>query len=364
MVDVNNVLKTGILNRASDIHLVYNMRPIFRINKNLVEMQGSEPLQESDLNLFFEAFTRGNEGIVHSFYVERKVDINYELDGTRFRVNISLSDNKMTYTLRIINNVLPEFRNLGLPEVVLKTALQPQGLMLITGKANSGKTTTLNALVNEINKREMKKILMLEDPVEYRHQSINSLIIQKEVGEGKDCLSFSDGTINSLREDCDIVVVGEARDRKTMDAMLEMAEAGYFVIGTMHTRSCAETIDRIVNFYDISDQKTIKYMMASVLKAVVSQRLLKSMNGSMVMAPEIMLVDNIIAGAIRREKFSSAELEDAILTSQSKGSLSFIYTLANLVATNRISLETAKAQIEEKSYEHLNNLIVRIKSGR
>ena len=148
-----------------------------------------------------------------------------------------------------------------------------------------------------------------------------------------------------------------------MDAMLEMAEAGYLVIGTMHTRSCAETIDRIVNFYDLSDQRTIKYMMASVLKAVVAQRLLKGKNDNLVMSPEIMIVDDIIRGYIRKEKLSKSELEDAILTSQSKGSLSLIFSLANLVVTDKITLDTAKSQIEDKYFEHLENTIFRMRNN-
>ena len=204
---------------------------------------------------------------------------------------------------------------------------------------------------------------MLEDPVEYQHKSINSLIIQKEVGEGKDCLTFSAGTYNSLREDCDIVIIGEVRDSKTMDAMLEMAEAGHFVIGTMHTKSCAETLDRIINFYDLADQKTIKYMVASVLKAVVSQRLLKGTNGGLVMIPEIMYVNDIIAGAIRKEKLTTSEIEDAILTSQATGSLSLIFSLAHKVVTDEITLETAASQVDEKSQSHLMNTIARMRNG-
>ncbi|MBQ9314167.1 MAG: Flp pilus assembly complex ATPase component TadA [Clostridia bacterium] len=362
-MELDAILREGVYRGASDIHLVNKMRPIYRINRELTEMQNAEQLNENDLNEFFQVLTKSNEGILQSFNRERKLDMNYEVDGVRFRVNASLSNGILTYTLRIVKNELPEFRNLGLPDIVRKTALLPQGMMMITGKSNSGKTTTLNALVNEINKTAKKKILMLEDPIEYSHKSINSLIIQKEIGEGKDCLTFSAGTYNSLREDCDIVIIGEVRDSKTMDAMLEMAEAGHFVIGTMHTKSCAETIDRIINFYEISDQKTIKYMVSSVLKAVVSQRLLKGINGGLVMVPEIMLVNDIIAGAIRKEKLTSSEIEDAILTSQSTGSLSFIFSLANLVATNKISLDTAKSQIDEKSYTHLTNTIARMKNN-
>ena len=189
------------------------------------------------------------------------------------------------------------------------------------------------------------------------------MVVQKEVGEGKDCLSFSEGAMNALREDCDILVVGEIRDKKTMDALLEISESGYLVFGTLHTRSCAETIDRILGFYDVDDQKSVKYMLSSVLKAVISQRLLKGINNDLVMTPEIMVVDDIISGHIRKEKLSKSEIEDAILTGQSKGSLSLIFSLANQVVKNRISLETAQSQIEERYYEHLNNTIYRMKNN-
>lgn len=363
MVYIDEILREGIEKGASDIHLVNNSRPIFRINRALVEMHDFEVLNENDLLDLFGIFSLYNEEIRLSFERNKKVDLNYEFEGVRFRVNASLSNKSFVYTLRIVKNSLPEFKDLGLPDIVRKIAMSPQGLILITGKSNSGKTTTLNALVNEINKTENKKILMLEDPIEYVHKSNKSLIVQKEVGEGKDCSSFSEGTINSLREDCDILVVGEVRDKMTMDAMLEMAESGYLVIGTMHTRSCAETIDRIINFYDASDQKTIKYMMSSVLKAVISQRLLKGTDNSLVMTPEIMIVDNIISGHLRKDRISSSEIEDAILTGQSKGSLSFIFSLAYLVSKNKISLDVAKSQIKEENYNHLENTIYRLKNN-
>lgn len=363
MINLDEILIEGINRGASDIHLKNDMKPIFRINRDLVEMSNCDVLTDNDLIEVFNIFSLYNEEVRRVFEKEKRLDLNYQCNGVNFRVNISLASKSLVYTLRIIKNELPEFKELGLPDVVRKLVLAPQGLVLLTGKSNSGKSTTLNSLVNEINKTMNKKILMLEDPIEFTHKSMKSLIIQKEVGVGKDCNSFSEGTINSLREDCDILVVGEVRDRATMDAILEMAESGYLVIGTMHTRSCAETIDRILNFYDLSEQKTIKHMMSSVLKGVVTQRLLKSMDDGLVMVPEIMVVDNIIAGHLRKDKLSKTEIEDAILTGQSRGSLSLIFSLAYLVVKNKISLEVAKSQIEENSYTHLENTISRIKSG-
>ncbi len=201
----------------------------------------------------------------------------------------------------------------------------------------------------------------MENPVEYKHHSKKSIIVQKEIGRGRDSLSFSDGVKNSLREDCDIVVVGEIRDRQTMEAAIETAESGHLVIGTLHTKSCAETIDRMINFYDISDQQSIKYLIASLLKLVVSQRLLKGKSGKLVLVPEVMVVDNIIAGIIRKEKISVSEIEDAIQSNLEKGSIGLINSLAELFVNDKITLEQAKSQIEEKNIEVLNRTIMQLK---
>ena len=164
-----------------------------------------------------------------------------------------------------------------------------------------------------------------------------------------------------MREDCDIIIVGEIRDRETMDAAIDAAESGHLVIGTLHTKSCAETIDRIINFYDIPDQPTIKYMTASLLKLVTSQRLIRDKNQNLVLVPEVMVVDNIVRGCIRKEKFSVSEIEDAIQGNSEGGSIGLINSLAGLFNDDRITLDQAKAQIEEKNYEVLERTIMQLK---
>ena len=250
---------------------------------------------------------------------------------------------------------------MGVPDIVRRMTYQPQGLILVTGKTNSGKTTTLNALINEINENQNKKILTLESPVEYKHTSKKSVIVQKEIGAGRDCLCYSDGVKNCLREDCDILVIGEIRDRETMEAAIETAEAGHLVIGTLHTKSCAETIDRMVNFYEIRDQQTVKYLISSLLKLVISQRLLPSKSGKLVLVPEVMVVDNIVSGIIRKEKISVSEIEDAIQSNLEKGSIGLINSIAELFVDDVITLDQAKAQIEEKNIETLNRTIMQLK---
>jgi len=361
MVQIDKILKEAVERNASDIHLICGLKPMLRITRDLLEVRDSDVLTEDDMSEIYDFFIRGNVDRDNLFNETKKMDMSYEYEDIRLRVNISTSNDIPVFTLRLIKSQLPKYETLGIPDVVKAVASQPQGLILVTGKTNSGKTTTLNALVNEINETLNKKILSLENPVEYRHTSKKSLIVQKEVGPGKDSLSFSDGVKNSLREDCDIVIIGEIRDKETMEAAIETAESGHLVIGTLHTKSCAETLDRMINFYDISDQASIKYLLSSLLKLVLSQRLIKGTDGRLVLVPEVMVVDNIISGLIRKEKLGVSEVEDAIQSNQDKGNISLINSLAKLFVQEKITLDQAKSQIEEKNIEILNRTIMQMK---
>ena len=361
MVDINRVLKYAKDFDASDVHLVPGRRPTVRIARDLREITGEEILNESDMYEIYDYFIRGNVDRDEIYNQTRQLDISFVFDDIRLRVNISSFDEIPIFTLRLIKNELPKFEDLGVPDIVRRMMYQPQGLILVTGKTNSGKTTTLNALIDEVNQNVNKKILTLEKPVEFKHTSKKSLIVQKEVGKGKDTLSFREGVKNSLREDCDILVIGEIRDKETMEAAIDMAESGHLVIGTLHTKSCAETIDRIINFYEVRDQASIKYLMSALLKLVVSQRLIRGLDNKLVLIPEVMVVDNVVAGCIRKEKFSVSELEDAIQSNIDKGNISLINSIAEAYVANKINLEQAKSQIEEKNIEVLNRTIMQMK---
>ena len=361
MVDINRVLKYAKDFDASDVHLVPGRKPTVRIARELKEIEEEEDLTENDMYEIYDYFIRGNVDRDEIYNQTRQLDISYEFDDIRLRVNISSFDGIPIFTLRLIKNELTKYEELGVPDIVRRMMYQPQGLILVTGKTNSGKTTTLNALIDEVNRNVNKKILTLEKPVEFKHKSKKSLIVQKEVGKGKDTLTFKEGVKNSLREDCDILVIGEIRDKETMEAAIDMAESGHLVIGTLHTKSCAETIDRIINFYEVRDQASIKYLMSALLKLVVSQRLIRGMDGKLVLIPEVMIVDNVVAGCIRKEKFSVSELEDAIQSNIDKGNISLINSIAEAYVANRINLEQAKAQIEEKNIEVLNRTIMQMK---
>ena len=363
-MNMDKILDMAIEKDASDVHLICGNKPMLRISRELIPIEEMDVLEPEDMNEMYDYLVMGNVEKDEVFNTTRKLDISYQYKDIRLRVNISLSDDIPLCTLRLIKNELPPYESLGVPDIVRRMTYQPQGLILVTGKTNSGKSTTLNALINYINENQNKKILTLENPVEYKHHSKKSLIVQKEIGRGRDSLTFSDGVKNSLREDCDILVIGEIRDKVTMEAAIEMAESGHLVIGTLHTKSCAETIDRMINFYEVRDQATIKYMLSSLLKLVVSQRLLKGRDGKLVLVPEVMVVDNIVAGIIRKEKLSVSEIEDAIQSNLEKGSIGLINSLAELFVEDKITLEQAKAQIEEKNLEILNRTIMQLKIKR
>ena len=361
MVNMDEILELVVKKDASDVHLICGNKPVLRIARELTVVDEMEVLTPEDMNEIYDYLIRGNLDKDSVFRETRKLDTSYEFKNVRFRVNISNSFDIPVYTLRLIKNELPTFEELGVPDVVRRMTYQTQGLILVTGKTNSGKTTTLNALINEINETQNRKIMTLENPVEYRHHSKKSLIVQKEVGKGQDSLTFSDGVKNSLREDCDILVIGEIRDKVTMEAAIEMAESGHLVIGTLHTKSCAETIDRMINFYEVRDQASIKYLLSSLLKLVVSQRLLKGKDGKLILIPEVMVVDNIVSGIIRKDKISIAEIEDAIQSNLEKGSIGLINSLAEAFVNDKITLDQAKSQLEEKNIETLNKTIMQLK---
>ena len=361
MVNMDEILELVVKKDASDVHLICGNKPVLRIARELTVVDEMEVLTPEDMNEIYDYLIRGNLDKDSVFRETRKLDTSYEFKNVRFRVNISNSFDIPVYTLRLIKNELPTFEELGVPDVVRRMTYQTQGLILVTGKTNSGKTTTLNALINEINETQNRKIMTLENPVEYRHHSKKSLIVQKEVGKGQDSLTFSDGVKNSLREDCDILVIGEIRDKVTMEAAIEMAESGHLVIGTLHTKSCAETIDRMINFYEVRDQASIKYLLSSLLKLVVSQRLLKRKDGKLILIPEVMVVDNIVSGIIRKDKISIAEIEDAIQSNLEKGSIGLINSLAEAFVNDKITLDQAKSQLEEKNIETLNRTIMQLK---
>lgn len=354
------IVEEAVKHGASDIHLKINEIPKYRIATGIMDAPNFKVLTQSDMYEIYDYVVVGNIKLDEKYKETKNLDISMLVKGVRLRVNLSHSNALPVLTARIVKDELPKFEDLGLPEKIREMAYLPQGLILVTGKTNSGKSTTLNCLVDEINKNTSKKIITLEDPVEYMHKSQRSLIVQKEVGEGKDIRTFSEGVRNSLREDPDILVVGEIRDKETIEAAIEIAESGHLVIATLHTKSCSETIDRIINFYDLNLQQNIKFLLSSILRLVVSQKLIPVGINEYVMVPEVMIMSNKIASIIRKPSFILSEIEDAMQSSDN-GSQTMVEVLAKLVVENRINLEIAKSQLDERDQETLLKTIIQIK---
>lgn len=352
------IVRTAVAEGATDIHLVENLPPLYRINKELKQNTAIDPMNKFDLESLMENLVDNSLQLVEQFEENKKLDLAFELDQEiRLRINASMASGVPTFSIRIIRNKQIDIDKLRLREIINQIKGINSGLVLITGKVNSGKTTTLNAFVQEINKTFNKKIVMLEEPIEYKHKSNKSVIVQKEVNKDSDVPTYYDGVINLLREDSDIAIIGEIRDRKTMDAVLDLAESGGLVIGTLHTRSGGETIDRIIGMYDPKEQKAIKFALSNVLKMVVSQKLVKGAPGQTVLVPEIMTVNSTIAALIRQEKFSVSEIQDAIHHSNAKGMISFERSFANLYNNNIIDMTAIKNNVEENSLALITNLI-------
>ncbi|MNI33844.1 Twitching mobility protein [compost metagenome] len=352
------ILQKGIKFGATDIHLVPDVHPIYRVSRKLNFDATALPMSNMILTEIVEFFEKSNPNIRLQLDERKQTDFPYSYSNCRFRINLSYTKGVPTFSIRIIPNGDININNLGISELVRKMKRINSGLILVTGKVNSGKSTTMNAYIQETNKTETKKIVTLEDPIEYVHRSNKCAIIQKEIGRESDVHSYYDGLINLLREDADITVIGEIRDYKTMNVVMDLAESGGLVIGTLHTRSCGETVERIVNMYDPADQMSIKTSVSSILKLVVSQKLVVGTKGQLVLVPEIMVVNPTIAAQIRQEKFSVSDLEDAIHSLRENGCVSYEYSFADLFLKGEIDINTIRENVEQSRLDIIKGLIV------
>mgnify|MGYP003291389446 CR=1 FL=1 len=321
MVDINKIIEQAIKKDASDIHLMAESKPMYRIGNSLVKMEGAIALKNEDMSDIYKNFTKGN--------------MVYEFNGINVDVNLSYSNQTPVYTMKILKNKLPEYEELGLPEILRKMTNQEQGLILVVGNRKSGKTTTLNALVRNINETQNKKIITLEKLIEYTHISRNSIIVQKQVGT--DFENYAQGVKNALKEDCDVLVVEDIRNRETMEAVLEFVEEGHLVIAGINANSCSGAIEKLENLYNSNDQAQIKYALSTLLKLIISQKLILGTKGN------LELITEVNAPGVPKQN------------------ISYIKSLAKLYVENKITLKQAKVQIDEKDADILNNTIMKMR---
>ncbi|MCR2042820.1 type IV pilus twitching motility protein PilT [Anaerosalibacter massiliensis] len=330
------LVKYGIEEKASDIHLVADTFPIFRVNGEL-KKYGNRKLNSGDVEKIVKGLLDKKQ--LRKLYEEGDVDIAYSItDIGRFRINIFKQRGKLSLSLRIIPNNIPAMKELNIPDVVKKLISKSRGLILVTGPTGSGKSTTLASIINEINEKRNCHIITLEDPIEYVHKHKKSIINQREIGS--DSISFNKGLRSALRQDPDVILVGEIRDLETISTVLTASETGHLVLSTLHTSGASKTIDRIIDVFPAQQQRQIKVQLASVIQGVISQQLLKSTEvNKRVAAFEIMIGTPAIRNLIREGK--NYQIDTAIQTGKNYGMQTMDSSILDLYERMRISKETA-----------------------
>ena len=324
---------------ASDLHLRAGSYPVIRVNGELRPLSGVERLsQEETLEMAFSMMSNRQKQHFKEAY---EVDIGYGVSGLgRFRVNIFQQRNSIGIVARVISDHIRNFAELGLPPILTKIADEQRGLILVTGTTGSGKSTTLAAMIDHINQTRNSHVVTVEDPIEFLHKDKKSFITQREVDV--DTRSFAEALRGSLRQDPDVILVGEMRDLETIETALVAAETGHLVFSTLHTLDASETLTRIISAFPPYQQKSIRIQLAGLLKAVVSQRLMKSAKGnSRVPAVEVLISTPLIRDYILHEDKTS-QIRDAIGAGTSQyGMQTFDQSLFYLYQSGLISLEEA-----------------------
>ena len=308
-MDLNALLARAVEAGASDIHLKIEKPPMVRLDGSVVPLAGWEPLTEPDLLGALQRVCAASPARLEGFHETGDLDIAYTSEELpRFRVNAFRQRGAISFAFRVIPRNVPSFDQLNLPPGVKKLAEEHRGLVLVTGATGSGKTTTLAAMIDYMNKSRQQHIVTIEDPIEILHPDQGCIVNQREVG--LDTESFGQALRRALRQDPDVILIGELRDAETAQTALQAAESGHLVLSTMHTLDAAETIGRMIEFFPEAKQQQIRSIMAGVLRGVVSQRLLPKKDGGRIAAVEVMVNNVRIADLIRENK--AEEIVDAM----------------------------------------------------
>ncbi|MBI2641259.1 PilT/PilU family type 4a pilus ATPase [Candidatus Roizmanbacteria bacterium] len=335
-MNIFELFDVAIQKQASDLHLIPGYYPAVRINEELIAIRASDILTQENIKGLILAIL--NEEQKQNLITNKEIDIGYEYKTSRFRINIYFTKGKLAAAFRLIGSKIRTVEELGLPSLFHKFTDYQQGLVLITGPTGEGKSTTVAAILDEINQKSPKHIVTIEDPIEYVFPGAKSIISQRELHQ--DTHSWVVALRSVLREDPDVVFIGEMRDYETIQSALTVAETGHLVFSTLHTGSSSETINRIIDVFPANQQNQIRSQLASVLRAVVAQRLLPSIDRSRrIPAIEVLLNIPAVAAVIREQR---THLIDNILeTGEEHGMFLFEKYLYNLFKKNEISKETA-----------------------
>ena len=336
MVNIKTILATAIENHASDVHINVGIPPILRRNTELIDMD-FPVVSDKDVEEMINSMVDADR--FKEFKQYKDLDFSTSLeDGHRFRVNAHYQRETMAISFRVIPNEIPLIDDLNLPPIVKELTDLPRGLVLVTGHTGSGKSTTLASMIGLINTKYRKRIMTLEDPIEYALENQESMIEQREIGS--DCPEFASGLKHVLRQDPDIIMVGEMRDLETTSFTMTAAETGHLVFSTLHTINSAQTIERIIDIYPAAQQNQIRTMLANTLQAVISQTLFKRVDEpGMVPCTEILLCTSAVRNCIRENRIY--EIPNIIETSRRLGMQNLDYSIAEMYSKGYIDREDA-----------------------
>ena len=338
MAELNKILKNACEMKASDVHLTVGIPPKMRLNGHLVNVDNNmESLTATDTLEMVEEIVNEKQKDHLEEYGE--LDMSHEIGGMgRFRVNIFKQRDAYALVLRLISTNIPEPEKLGVPQSVIDLYKLKRGLVLVTGPTGSGKSTTLAAIIDKINKNRDAHIITLEDPIEYMHTHNKSIVNQREIGQ--DTKSYANALRAALREDPDVILVGEMRDYETISVAVTAAETGHLVLSTLHTIGAASTIDRIIDVFPPHQQQQIKVQLANTLEAVVSQQLMPTEDGcGRVAAFEVLHSTHAVRNLIREGK--SHQLPSVIQTNRKLGMITMDDSIQQLYMANKIERDTA-----------------------
>lgn len=343
MAEIDKLFRALKEKKASDLHLSPENPPLMRVCGDLVPLIAQKLTHEQIKALLYGMLTEGER---KRFEASHDLDFAYEVREleSRFRANLFFGRLGISAVFRLIPTKILTVEELGLPSPVLQFCKFKKGLILVTGPTGSGKSTTLAAMIDHINKTEKEHILTVEDPIEFVHLSQKSLVNQREVG--RHTRTFASALKAALREDPDIILVGEMRDLETIELAITAAETGHLVFGTLHTSSAAKTVDRIINVFPTNQQEQIRAMLAESLRGVIAQQLLKTMDGKRAAALEILYVTRAVSNLIREGK--TFQIPSVIQTGKRDGMQLMDQALQDLVSEKKVAVEEAHKFAENK----------------
>ncbi len=341
-MNINELFKIASEKKASDLHLIVGKPPIIRIDGELKMIPDMPVIKKADMeSLILSIITDAQK---EKFLRERELDVSYELEGfSRYRINLHFEKDNMGMVARVISTVIPSMEELDMPPVALDMISKPQGLVLVTGPTGCGKSTTLAAMIQRINDIRFANIITLEDPIEFIHTPNKSIIKQRQLGT--DMISFGSALKHVLRQDPNVIMVGEMRDLETIAATITLAETGHLVLATLHTHNAAQTIDRIIDVFPPHQQAQVRLQLSVSLSGIISQKLLARKGGGRVAAREILVNNPAIANLIRENKIP--QIKTIIQTSADLGMMSMDQHLKMLLDHDLIDEPTAIAYSTE-----------------